>query len=546
MEQPREIQARRGFSLFYKGKILLSKIDPIGQAEKIVQSLDIKERTLYLCPSPLYGYGLSDLLNRMHKSSAVLCIEADKHLFDIALKSINCSNQRFLLTFVDASTTNAFKEAAQEICSFAEKTWGERSFKRIELVRLNGGWQIFPELYENIRDLLEKDMALKWTNAMIMIRLGRLYIRNAIRNLPLLSGSRELTSLNFNDEPILVLGAGPSADIILDKISLFKKANERPFRIICVDSCLTLMKERGIEPDLAVILESQYVNLRSFKNSRGWGIKALVDLSSFPASAVILGGDYYFGFTPWTNLSFFKRLEKAGLLPVNLTPLGSVGLTAVELALKLGSGPVITAGIDFSYNLDSSYSRSSPVHLSRLINKNRLNSILNSESAFREGTFNVKSKSGDLIRTDPVMMNYRNLFENEFSGNSRLFDIEGPGLFLGIKTISAVDACAVLNKIRTSTDALIPAEEIKITSQQITDFVVREVDILNELKNMLKGTIPLVEARLNELLDEADYLWAHFPDYNQQHGSRDLNFLKRVRMEIDPFLKLWDMALNEL
>ena len=561
MELPREISAKRGLSLSYKGKILLSKVDPIGQAEKIIQSLDVKERTLYLCPSPLYGYGLSHLLDRIHKSSAVLCVEADKHLFDIALKSINCKDPRFHFALVEPSAASAgaasagavpadsgsvAKEAAQEVCSLVNKIWEEHSFQRIELIRLNGGWQLYPEHYESIKDLLQKDISLKWTNTMIMIRLGRLYIKNTIRNLSLLPKSRDISLLNFHEAPILVLGAGPSADLILDKISLYKKTNKRPFRIICVDSCLTLLKERGIEPDLAVILESQHVNLRSFLNSKQWGVKTLVDLSSLPLSATILGSDYYFGFTPWTSLKIFKRLEAAGLLPVTLTPLGSVGLTAVELALKFGSGPVVTAGIDFSYNLDSSYSRSSPVHLSRLVNNNCFNSLLNADNAFRKGTYTLKSKSGHTVRTDPVMMNYRNLYENEFGSNPRLFDISGPGLFLGTNTIAADKVFDLLNTSAASAGLFVSGEKVHISSEQVVDFVTGEIGIINEIKNILSGNIPLDELRLDKLLDDADYLWAHFPDYRQQIGAKDLSFYKRVRMEIEPFLKLWDMTLKSL
>ncbi|MDR0399710.1 MAG: hypothetical protein LBH51_02045, partial [Treponema sp.] len=54
--------------------------------------------------------------------------------------------------------------------------------------------------------------------------------------------------------------------------------------------------------------------------------------------------------------------------------------------------------------------------------------------------------------------------------------------------------------------------------------------------------------RLETLLDECDYLWAHFPECAETGGRRpgagDISFLRRVRFEIDPFLKLWDLALS--
>ena len=560
MELPREIQARRGFSLSYKGKVLLSKIDPIAQAERIVQSLDLKERTLYLCPSPLYAYGLQDLLERMHSSSAILCIEADSNLFEIASKYINnildskknsALQQRLLLAKLKPPTDSASTEAVAEICTLVNKTWGERSFQRIELIRLNGGWQLFSEFYEKINDLLQKNISQSWTNAITMIHMGRLFIKNAIRNMLLLAKCPSvLSNIWFNDEPILVLGAGPSADIILDELSLYKKAGKRPFKIICVDSCIPSLKERGIEPDLAVILESQHYNLRVFINTKAWKINAVVDLSSLPISACLLGGETYLSFTPWTELNLFKRLKKKGFLPQPLNPLGSVGLTAVELALRLGSGKIILAGLDFSYSLDSSHSRASPVHLSSLFTTNRFKSMLNTESAFRERTFVIKSKSGLLVRTDPGMMNYRNLFEEEFSRNPRIFDISGSGLSLGLKTLSCAEAIAILGTSKTSEALSMPDTQVKISSLDVADFIRNEIDILNEMKNMLQGLIPADQVRLDELLCMADYLWLHFPEFagtsDQRPSAKDLSFLKRVRMELDPFLKLWNMALGEI
>jgi hypothetical protein len=70
--------------------------------------------------------------------------------------------------------------------------------------------------------------------------------------------------------------------------------------------------------------------------------------------------------------------------------------------------------------------------------------------------------------------------------------------------------------------------------------VKHEIDMLEELLGILTGSR---EGRLDFLLDELDYLWAHFPDCAGSGGRRppasDIAFLKRVRVEIEPFLVLW-------
>jgi hypothetical protein len=52
-ESPRRVEARRGSSIVYKGKTLLSLINPEGQAAKIASAAPIFKQTLYICASPL-------------------------------------------------------------------------------------------------------------------------------------------------------------------------------------------------------------------------------------------------------------------------------------------------------------------------------------------------------------------------------------------------------------------------------------------------------------------------------------------------------------
>jgi hypothetical protein len=553
-DMPQELPARRGISLSYKGKRLLSRIDPIAQAERLIENLNTKDRTLYFCPSPLYGYGLIRLLEKIKDNSAILCAEADDMLFDLsrkAMKDLLDNEDRLSLVKLDELPDTLIK-----LCSLVKKTWGERKFRRVELLQLNGGWQLFPDLYEKTAAILRKDMAVSWSNAMTLIRLGRLYIRNAIKNLPLISELRDISALDFGTTPTLVLGAGPSMDIILDELKKFygtDVSRNRPFKIICADTCIPPLKERNIEPDLAVILESQHWNLNDFSGSRGWNVSAAADLSALPPSIRVLGGETFLFFTPWTDLRLFKRLEEAGLLPCLLMPLGSVGLSAVQLAIICGRGPVIIAGLDFSFTPDAYHARSSPGHQARLARGTRLNSLLNVQAAFREGTFATVSKSGSPVRSDPALRNYRNLFEEEFSSSIRLYEMQGPGLKLGVKELSPEEAVKMLTENGQSceTSFMEKTREKRLAQKSILEeFIKNEKDYLYRLRDILTGKIAAQEVETENLLEICDYLWAHFPECAAAGGRRpdssDLSFLKRVRTEIDPFIKLWDKAFNEL
>ncbi len=88
-ETPRKQEAPRGFSVFYKGKTLLSTVDPAAQSERVIAAAHKVPRTLYFCPSPLYGYGLVSFLEMMSADSVFLCVEADERLIRIIQRDVN-------------------------------------------------------------------------------------------------------------------------------------------------------------------------------------------------------------------------------------------------------------------------------------------------------------------------------------------------------------------------------------------------------------------------------------------------------------------------
>jgi hypothetical protein len=144
------------------------------------------------------------------------------------------------------------------------------------------------------------------------------------------------------------------------------------------------------------------------------------------------------------------------------------------------------------------------------------------------------------------MRNYRALFEQEFSKDHRIFDIEGPGLPLGVKTLKPEEAVRLLAQ-----GTYTPCTDSDRTGAgtNLKAFMEQEKSLLLSLRNLLTGTAQ-GEKSLDDLLDACDYLWAHFPECAGAGGRRppssDLSFLKRVRAEIDPFLKIWDMTIMEL
>jgi hypothetical protein len=186
--------------------------------------------------------------------------------------------------------------------------------------------------------------------------------------------------------------------------------------------------------------------------------------------------------------------------------------------------------------------------------------------------FRAAAKSGASIRCDPAMRGYRDLFEREFAGEKRLRDIISDGLPLGPLAVDIETAGEILGRragtepgtggaTQTAADrtaraaprcAVPPAGTAPAPAGSkagtLRDFIVRERDSLIKLRKILTGEITPLPEELEGLLDEADYLWAHFPDCAGTGGRRppatDISFLKRVRAELDPFIGLWEFLLR--
>jgi hypothetical protein len=312
-----------------------------------------------------------------------------------------------------------------------------------------------------------------------------------------------------------------------------------------VDTALLPLSERNITPDVVVALESQHWNLGDFVGARFADPPALaMDLSALPATRDAAGSkDVHLFATRWTPLRFFDRLHAAGLLPETVPPLGSVGLTAAALGLRLSSGPVITAGLDFSYTLEAFHARSTACSRRILRDQTRFKTLLRGDAAFAPGTCAAFSKTGEKTRTNPALKTYRDLFERHFGTERRMYDLTGPGLPLGVRSLRIPEAAALLFG-RGGAGRGNPARGVgsRPSKEAAESFIQEELAALTGLRDMLTGAAPGDAARLDAALDAADYLWAHFPECAGAEGRRpsgaDQSFLNRVRAELDPAIRL--------
>ena len=94
-EKPCLVEAKQGFSVSYKNKLLYSKYNPISPIEKSIDNLIIQDGTLVLAFSPVLGYGLDLLIRKIQKNSFLFLIENDFSLYDFSLSCTESKIKNF-------------------------------------------------------------------------------------------------------------------------------------------------------------------------------------------------------------------------------------------------------------------------------------------------------------------------------------------------------------------------------------------------------------------------------------------------------------------
>ena len=583
-EKPLPIQTSRGFSVLYRNKYLYSKYNPQAAIIAQIASLQIPNSTLILCLSPVLGYGLKELTEKLPASSYILALECDQMLMRFSLD--HCDFSPFAQQRFSYIRTDSVAEVLKKIESLPLFP-----FKKCLVLSCSGGVQLNQVFYDEVRLYADEVISRFWKNRITLMHLGRNYAHNTFRNLLSLARSlakspaRQMTGSltrslvrspesspaessaweapsskrNFqlltSDErirkPLLVVGAGPSLDTARD----FIIKNRNSFFLLAVDAAAAALLP-DIRPDAIVLVESQYWIDSAFIGLRKYGIPVFADLTASPRALQACGGNVYFFCTEYARLKYLERLYQT-LQPLILPPMGSVGLTAIQLALALGAThlPVLHTGLDFAWQNGLTHAAgSSPI-------KKLFAEINRTESPYKlsvsTGMQHIVGKKGVSYWTTPVLSGYAELYRHAFSGNERVIDIGTEGCFLNGRQADITEAeriltdacasdadstaigtgCSQTNAADTFFDSVCESDTANERYEALSGYLASEAEALTMLNDHLQGKRSISEHMMEQLFSERDYLYSHFPDAARGY-SLDLGFLKRAGIELRYLLKI--------
>ena len=518
----------QGFSVFYRNRYLYSRYNPEAASVRTAESYTVLPQTLVMVFSPLLGYGLKELIERLPQDCSMILIEADEALFKFSNEHIQklIKDKPNIYNICISSGSALFSLFSQRLLpSFS-------NFKRCLPIELSGGAQLYRQFYHSLTALIDNAINQFWRNRITLVKLGRLYARNIFKNLGKLPFSSDLKN-NSVSKPIVVCGSGLS----LENTVPFLQRNSDDCFVIAVDNALMPLLSNGIFPDAIIAVESQLAVEKSYIGSAGTKITIIADLTSRPHVLNLTGGGVSFFMSEYEQCNYLERIKKA-LNCMVIPPLGSVGLAATEIALILRKDenvPIFICGLDFSFKPCKTHCKESPSYRTLINECSRLVPLLRGESSFGINRYFFAGKDGKPGITTPSLSNYGRTFAARYGRVPNLFDISSEGMDLNLERRDLSSAEEIIqNRSESAVSNSRVLQKNAETGKNVRQFLLDELESLEKLKfRMINGT------ELDEIvpsLKQREYLYLHFPD-GYKEPSLEKSFLNRVRAEIDFFIK---------
>lgn len=546
IQKPCLVNTAQGFSVSYNNRLLYSKYAPSRALLAKISSLNLLPGTIILALSPVLEYGLKELEQILPENCIILACEIDANLFDFE-QEYKASNKNIFegLSKTVFLTPNELYDLPFILNKKSYTTKNGKIlkaagvYKRILPIEMSAGANFHLDFYNELIKASTNSLMTYWSNRITLTKFGRLYSKNYFTNLKNLQNSTPI-QIYFSavGKPIIVFGAGESFE---DGIAFLKANNQNNFFIIAVDTAIQPLLQHHIHVDGVFIEEAQFIISKAFLGALNQDFQIFAGLSSIPQIS---------RFYPKKNISYFRTLytqdsfidnERVNnFLPPQNNPFGSVGLTAVYYSLKFrkdDSMPVFICGLDFSYSAGKTHTKGAMAHIQRIFSSTKTTPVENYNAAFNTNAIKLteNTKNNSTVFTTPSMLNYANMFIANFSKEKNLFDLGKTGINLMLpdykKTIEGfANKASNLKKM--------PFEESQINLLQ--NYLDEELAALEELRDLLTGKIKLgksdLKNRITALAEPREYLYLHFPDGNK--FSTDLSFLKRIRSQLDYFIKV--------
>jgi len=391
--------------IIHNGKkiIIHSRIDPIKEAKRFIQSNTTGNEDIIVVFGLGLGYHIEELINRKSESK-IIVIEPRIELFKLALKTrdlskiIKSKRVSFLLNPNSLDFDNLAPHQSN-IRFIIHRAYMNLAVKKALEFKHNF------DSYINRKNI----------NIATLKRFDRLWTNNTFKNAPFFFTLQGISSLKdkFKGFPAIVIGAGPSIEREIVNIKYYKKYSI----LIAVDTAINPLLKRGIVPDFVVTVDPQLIKsfylVNLFINLAQERKPILVaDPAVHPVTLRNYDG---VKFLTSSIFSPGKIIERFSGIKGSIAAGGSVSTTAFDLSRIIGADPIILLGLDLSYKEVKTHLSGSFFERHILLNANRFNTNITQFSKYLKSgnPIRVLDKIGNTVFTDKRLLLYKSWFEDQ-------------------------------------------------------------------------------------------------------------------------------------
>jgi hypothetical protein len=312
-----------------------SRVDPVREAERFIQEIDITGRDLIVVLGSGFGYHVEEILKKTGNENNILVIEKNPLILKKAMESRDLG--------ILLSRDNIILAVDPDDDELTALMHGKSS-KNVIFITHRGSHQVYPDYYSNILSIMKSYISTKDVNIATLAKFEKAWSSNIARNIGVIADScgANVFYNAFKGVPAIVVAAGPS---LTESIPFIKENSGRAV-IVAVDTSYKILIDHGIDPHFCVTVDAQLINARYFEGSPESETVLIADPMVHPSTFRFFKGNITV-----TGVAFemMKWIENICGSRGELTHGGSVSTNAYDFAKRLGASPVILVGQDLSF-----------------------------------------------------------------------------------------------------------------------------------------------------------------------------------------------------
>ena len=390
---------------FKSGKLIHSKYDPEREAINLVNNID--ENSFYLVTGIGAGFFIKKLMEK-YPYSKIVAIENSQDDIDFLEEHFNIISELKNKNVIITTTENLYDSLLQNYIPSIYP-----SFKLIEY----RSWILENQnVYEKIQNITSEALKNIAQDFSTQAHFGKIWQRNIINNLKQISNDTEI--IFPKEKTAVVVAAGPS----LDKNITWIKENREKIFIFATDTAYKTLQKEQFFSDAVISIDGQNISHQHFLrkiNDKTIFIFDLCGNSSCIRKIKKNGNNIIFTTTGHPLITFAEQTQNTdyNFIFANAGT-GTVTISALDFANKVGFNEIIVIGADFSFPNKKPYAKGTYLEDIYLSNNNRINTIEKNYTALMYRTEIIKDMK---YPTTKILQSYKEAFQKWLEDNNYTF-----------------------------------------------------------------------------------------------------------------------------